>query len=345
MLTYSCGDCNRASVSCANQDAQNRDIETFMTVSLAGLSIPAPDSITLDDIIAMYEALRPHMPSAAPPAAPPREISRLVELLPHVDALILDGFGVINVGPNPIDGIHDVLQMAAARDIAVMVLTNGAGQGAEASWAKYRDWGLPVTRPQVVSSRDALEAALPGVAAGRVVASLGPAARPLGGDNDLTLACDQDLFDRADVFAFLGSSGWDDGLQARLESALARTGCDLLVGNPDISAPLGGAFSAEPGYWAVRAMQATGIKPKWYGKPHKAAFDLAFARLEQVYGRPFERNRVAMVGDTLHTDVLGARAAGLQAVLLTGYGLFSDGGAHDMIAKSAITPDWIVATL
>jgi glycerol 3-phosphatase-2 len=316
-----------------------------MTVSLAGLSIPAPEAITLDDIIAMYEALRPHMPPAVPPAVPTREVPCLVEILPHVDALILDGFGVINVGASLIDGIHEVLEMAAARDIAVMVLTNGAGKGADASWGKYRHWGLPITRPQVVSSRDSLEAALPDVAAGRIVAALGPAARPLGVVNELTLAGDADLFERAQSFAFLGSADWDDSLQAALEGALARGGRDLLVGNPDISAPLGGAFSAEPGYWAVRAMQATGIAPRWYGKPHRAAFDMALAGLEQVHGRHFERRRVAMVGDSLHTDILGARAAGLQAVLLTGYGLFCDGGAHDMIASCGITPDWIAATL
>ena len=101
-----------------------------MTVSLVGLSIPAPDAIKLDDIIAMYEALRPHMPPAVPPAVPTREVSHLVDILPHVDALILDGFGVINVGASLIDGIHEVLELAAVRDIAVMVLTNGAGQGA-----------------------------------------------------------------------------------------------------------------------------------------------------------------------------------------------------------------------
>lgn len=316
-----------------------------MTVSLAGLSIPAPDAITLDDIIAMYEALRPHMPPAVPPAVPMREVSCLVDILPHVDALILDGFGVINVGPSLIDGIDEVLDMAATRDIAVMVLTNGAGQGGDATWGKYRDWGLPIKRPQVVSSRDALEAALPDVAAGRIVAALGPAARPLGVANELTLAGDADLFERAQSFAFLASADWDDSLQAALEGALAKGGRDLLVGNPDISAPLGGVFSVEPGYWAVRAMQATGITPRWYGKPHRAAFDLAFARLEQVYGRKFERNRVAMVGDSLHTDILGARAAGLQAVLLTDHGLFSDGGAHDMISACGIVPDWIAATL
>jgi HAD superfamily hydrolase (TIGR01450 family) len=315
-----------------------------MTVSLAGLSIPAPDAIALDDIIAMYEALRPHMPPAVPPPAT-RRVDRLVDILPHVDALILDGFGVINVGASVIDGIHDVLQMAAARDIAVMVLTNGAGKGAQASWTKYRDWGLSITRQQVVSSRDSLEAALPMVAAGRIVAPLGPAARPLDIGTELTLADDPDLFERAQCFAFLGSAGWDDTLQTALEGALARGGRDLLVGNPDISAPLGGVFSAEPGYWAVRAMQATGIVPRWYGKPHAAAFDLVLDRMEQVHGRQFERRRVAMIGDSLHTDILGARAAGLQAVLLTGYGLFCDGGAHDMIEACGIAPDWIAATL
>ena len=315
-----------------------------MTVSLAGLSIPAPDAIALDDIIAMYETLRPHMPPAVPPPAT-RRVDRLVDILPHVDALILDGFGVINVGASVIDGIHDVLQMAAARDIAVMVLTNGAGKGAQASWTKYRDWGLSITRQQVVSSRDSLEAALPMVAAGRIVAPLGPAARPLDIGTELTLADDPDLFERAQCFAFLGSAGWDDTLQTALEGALARGGRDLLVGNPDISAPLGGVFSAEPGYWAVRAMQATGIVPRWYGKPHAAAFDLVLDCMEQVHGRQFERRRVAMIGDSLHTDILGARAAGLQAVLLTGYGLFCDGGAHDMIEACGIAPDWIAATL
>ena len=316
-----------------------------MTDPLAGLSIPSADSVVLDDIIAMYEALRPYTPPACPPLVAPRETARLVDILPHVDALVLDGFGVINVGANRIDGIVEFFEAAAAQQVAVSVLTNGAGQGADASYAKYRDWGLPIARQQVVSSRDSLEAELPTIIGNRHVASLGPMARPLGVAGELTFANDPDLFERADCFAFLGSAGWNESLQSRLEAALSRGGVELLVGNPDISAPLGGAFSAEPGYWALRAMQATGVRPRWYGKPHHDAFDLVLARLEATKGRSFDRTRVAMVGDSLHTDVLGARAAGLQAVLLTGYGLFSEGGAHDMIRSCGIVPDWIVATL
>lgn len=313
-----------------------------MTVS-AKLSIPAPDAITLDDIIRIYEALRGQMPAARPPGDGPRRVARLADILPHVDAVILDGFGVINIGGSLIDGILEFLSEVEARGIAVMVLTNGAGRGADASWRKYRDWGLTLDREQVVSSRDSLEAALPQPAPGHIFAALGPEARPLGLPQELTFAEEGDsLFDRAAAFAFLGAAGWTEGHQAMLERALAKDGRELLVANPDISAPLEGGFSAEPGYWAARAAQATGITPRWYGKPHGPSFDLVLDRLAAHHGRSFVRRRVAMIGDSLHTDILGGAAAGLQSVLLTGYGLFSEGGADDMITACGISPDWIV---
>ena len=316
-----------------------------MTVP-ASLRLPAPDAITLDDIIRIYEALRGQMPAARLASAAPRRANRLADILPHVDALILDGFGVINVGGRLIDGILEFLAEAEVRGIAVMVLTNGAGQGADASWRKYRDWGLGFDRAQVVSSRDSLETALPALAADHIFAALGPEARPLGLRNELTFAANGDeLFDRATAFAMLGAMGWAESHQARLEQALAKGGRELLVANPDISAPLETGFSAEPGYWAARAAQATGLAPRWYGKPHGPSFDLVLDRLAAHYGRTFQRRRVAMVGDSLHTDILGGGAAGLQSILLTGYGLFSDGGADDMIAACGITPDWIVDSL
>ena len=92
-------------------------------------------------------------------------------------------------------------------------------------------------------------------------------------------------------------------------------------------------------------MQETGVEPQWYGKPHGFAFDLVLAALESRTARQFDRRRVAMVGDSLHTDILGASAAGLQSVLVTGYGLFREGGSDAMISACGIAPDWIVSTL
>ena len=94
----------------------------------ASLRMPAPDAITLDDIIRIYEALRGQMPAARPAGDAPRRAGRLVDILPHVDALILDGFGVINVGGRLIEGIGDCLAEIEAQGIAVIVLTNGAGR-------------------------------------------------------------------------------------------------------------------------------------------------------------------------------------------------------------------------
>jgi len=114
------------------------------------------------------------------------------------------------------------------------------------------------------------------------------------------------------------------------------------VANPDVAAPQTGRFSAEPGYWMARAMQAAKIPVHWYGKPYRPAFDMALDRLNNLAGRHLDRRRVAMVGDSLHTDILGGGAAGLQAVLITGAGLFRDGGADKFIAATGIQPDWIV---
>ena len=305
--------------------------------------IPAAGTMDMQDLINVYEVLRPWLPAPRPAEA--RHTDRLVDILDHVDALILDGFGVLNVGWDPIDGIHDFLETAVARGVALMVLTNGAGQRADATWQIYRGWDLPLARNQVVSSRDALAAEIDRLAAGKRLGVIGAGVRPFGRPDELTMNDPDRLFAEAECFAFLGSGDCQEADQSRLESALRQPGRALFVANPDIGAPLDGQFSTEPGYWAVRAMQATGIRPQWFGKPHPAAFDIALAQLQQVYDRPFARDRVAMVGDSLHTDVLGASAAGLQSVLLTDYGLFKDGGAEAMIRRCGIAPDWMIARL
>jgi len=54
--------------------------------------------------------------------------------------------------------------------------------------------------------------------------------------------------------------------------------------------------------------------------------------------------RLAMVGDTLHTDVLGGAAAGCRSVLVTGHGLFAGMAVAPLIAQSGLVPDFIVPT-
>ena len=109
--------------------------------------------------------------------------------------------------------------------------------------------------------------------------------------------------------------------------------------NPDLVAPREEGLSFEPGLVAHEVTERTGQKAAFFGKPFGNAFDTALARLKDV-----PRHRIAMVGDTLHTDVLGGASAGIGTILITDHGLFRGHDVAPYISRSGIRPDWIVAT-
>ncbi len=308
--------------------------------------IPAPDALDLTTVIDIYQTQRVMMPRAVCGAG--RQRPALIDILDEFDGLILDGYGVINVGDDLVAGIEDLLQVAADRNKPVVVLTNGGSFEVSVAAAKYAKWRLPILPDAVVSSRDAMQAALghknqmPVLSATDVIGCLGAVVTPLSRDRILAYDKTIDFWHKADAFALLGVIDWTDQDQADFEAALIARPRPVFVANPDVAAPQTGRFSAEPGYWMARAMQAAKMPVHWYGKPYRPAFDMALDRLNKLAGRHLDRRRVAMVGDSLHTDILGGGAAGLQAVLITGAGLFRDGGADKFIAATGIQPDWIV---
>ena len=68
------------------------------------------------------------------------------------------------------------------------------------------------------------------------------------------------------------------------------------------------------------------LRPRWLGKPHLPAFQLAVEKINQLAAVSVPNHRIAMVGDSLHTDILGGAVAGLGTILITNYGLLR---AHD----------------
>ena len=310
--------------------------------SLQTLRLPDPDQITADSAIAIYEALRPLLPNARSGAN--RHAARLVDLLDEFDALILDGFGVINVGFQTIPGIETLLAEAQKKGVDVIVLTNGASHPSSASAQKYQGWGLPLGEAEVISSRDALQAHLHDMASLSGWAALDSTVTPPDKITGLTSISAAELHG-AHGFTLLGSSGWSEADQAQLVQSLRKKMRPVLVGNPDVTAPHPDRFTAEPAYWMARAMQQLALRPVWFGKPHPLAFTLAYQHLCARAGRTLDKGRIAMVGDSLHTDILGGLAFGLQTILLTHYGLLRDHNADQVIAQTGITPDWQVPHL
>lgn len=302
---------------------------------------PEPGDLDPETILRCFAHARARLPAPArrgrgEPAA------GLAALAGRYDAFILDGYGVVNVGAAPVPGIVDAVEALRGAGRAVMVLTNGAGRPVRRTARRYAEWGVGVPERLVVSSRDALEAALaarprPGLwgVMAKPDSELGtlPVEAALLGDDDA-------LYREADGFILLRSGEWTVERHRRMAEALRSAPRPVLVANPDVSAPYpDGSFSAEPGYWALRLEAETGARCERFGKPFPDAFALALARLGDAGRR---RERVAMVGDGLYTDVLGGLAAGLGTVLVTDHGLVRDLDWRAWAERTGISPDHVI---
>lgn len=286
-----------------------------------------------------YEAVRPRLPVARF-GATSRHLAHLGEAAEHYDGFILDAFGVLNVGETAIPGAVARMAELRARGKRLVVLTNAASYTRDQLVAKYHRLGFDFTKDEVVSSRDVAVARLETVATGATWAAISAP-----GDTFADIPAkvvdaidDPSAFDVADAILFLSTTRWTPDLQRRLHQALERRPRPMVVANPDLVAPREDGLSQEPGLFAHDLIDALGCDVHWFGKPFADAFADAFAR------SGLAAHRVAMVGDTLHTDVLGGAAAGCGTVLITDHGLFRGLDVAPFITTSGIVPDIIIPT-
>ncbi len=298
-------------------------------------------SVTATEVFDRYEAIRPRLPTAQFPSES-ISIENLESLVDEVDVFLLDAFGVLNVGESAIPGAAERLETFSRLGKPVFVLTNSATYDAKKALEKYRGLGFDLKTEQVISSRDAAIAALElyprdyiwGVAATAQsgLAELPRITRLLGDDPS--------DYEKVNAFLFLSSADWTVERQILLQSSLQKSPRPLLVGNPDLVAPREGGLSLEPGFFTHEIADQSGIMPHFYGKPFSNVFD----RVLEAELKGADRRRIAMVGDTLHTDILGGAAAGVRTVLVTGHGLLKGMDIPELIARSGIAPDFIAAT-
>ena len=104
-------------------------------------------------------------------------------------------------------------------------------------------------------------------------------------------------------------------------------GAALVTPNIDPRLPVeGGDFLPGCGAIVEAVAVASGARPEVVGKPHRALFDMALARL----GVPAAA--AAMVGDSVESDIRGGRAAGMRTVLYAPEGGIAD--EADVVVRS-----------
>lgn len=296
-------------------------------------------ALTAESAFDAYEAVRHRLPAIVPSDAGYCRASSLADIADAFDVFLLDAFGVLNIGEAAIPGTRERIEALKAAGKRVLVVSNAAGFPHKALTEKYARLGYDFAPEDVITSRATLLAGLNG----RRGLHWGLMATRSAGLRDLEdlrltyLEEAPEAYDTVEGFLLVGSAAWTEERQELLEEALMNNPRPVLVGNPDIVAPREAGFSVEPGHFAHRLADRTGITPEFYGKPFPNIFDLAFRRLGDV-----DRSRVVMVGDSLHTDILGARNIGISSALIANYGFFAGQDAERAISAAGIVPDFIL---
>lgn len=298
---------------------------------------PGGDHLTpldADPVFDGYQAVRHRLPAPGPGGAC-EEVANLAAVADRFDTFLLDAFGVLNVGETAIPGAAARMAELRAAGKRLIVVSNAAGLPHETLMEKYDRLGMGFAPEDVVTSRHALLHAL-GAEAPRLWGVMANPALPLDGVGTFRfLEDDPAPYEAAEGFLLIGAAHWTEARQSMLEAALRDRPRPVLVGNPDIAAPREGGPSCEPGHWAHQLADRTGVAPAFHGKPFGGIYELAFRRADRA-------GRTVMVGDSLHTDILGAQVAGVASALITGHGVLRGRDWRAAIAASGIRPDLVM---
>ena len=287
---------------------------------------------TTQSIFSRYEEVRWRFPNV-PVVTQTVDIGSLVDIADDIDAFVFDAFGVLNVGERMIPGADSRLDQLRECGCSIRILTNAASYDRAGAIAKFKRLGIRVADDEIITSREAALLHLTNGHWGVIAAESDelddlPAFTKRLEDNPAT-------YDAVDQFLFLSSAAWTEDRQDLLMNAMRKRPRPVLIGNADLAAPRDDGFSIEPGYYGHLIADGFPNHVRFFGKPFPEVYDLIEASLSGV-----SAHRIAMCGDTLHTDILGAAARGWRTVLVTQDGLFAGYDTNLFSQYSNLFADW-----
>ncbi len=298
----------------------------------------------------------PRSESDESPTGLPAMLTGLAEIIDAYDGLILDLWGVLHDGVQPYPGVIDCLQRLRRAGKRCCLLSNAPRRVASAV-ARLNELGIvadlydhvltsgEVTHQALRDPPDEFHAAL-----GSRCLHIGPPR-----DNDVHQGLGLTLTDRPEDADFVLNTGVDTVENtvadfAGVLAAAAARDLPMICANPDLIVMFGGSRMICAGLLAQH-YEALGGRVAYHGKPYAPVYRSCRALLDGIDAR-----RLLVIGDSLRTDIAGAKAAGLDAVLVTGgihaeeLGVGQDGRPDPrrlaaVIAESKYRPDMVMPGL
>lgn len=275
---------------------------------------------------------------STPTTLPPIPIlASIAALAPARDVWLTDVWGVIHNGVTPFAHACEAATRYRLAGGMVILLSN-APRPAEAVATQLDRIGVPrFAWDAILTSGDAARA-LVGAYAGKRVFHLGPE-RDLSLYDGLALT----LADAKDADSVSCTGLFDDEIEtpddyAGLLAELAERKLPMVCANPDLTVERGDKIIYCAGALGV-AYEAQGGSVAYAGKPYLPIYDMAYAMIEKLKGKPVPKERILCIGDGVRTDIKGAAAAGLDSVFIASGVHVQDGLTSETLADLFPTRD------
>jgi len=237
------------------------------------------------------------------------------EIAPNYDVILSDVWGVVHNGVEAFPAACDALMRARARGTAVVFITN-APRPNEAVGRMLDRLHVPrETYDAMASSGDVTRAV--------IKARRGQSLCHIGPERDHSVFAGLDVtfetLERADYVVCTGP--YDDEVEGpedyrdRLETMLKRN-LFMVCGNPDVVVERGDKLVYCAGAIAD-LYQTMGGEVLYAGKPYKPIYDMALDLAKKACGRDVPASRVLAIGDSVRTDLKGARTMGVDFLFIT----------------------------
>ncbi|MDB5122216.1 MAG: nagD 2 [Mucilaginibacter sp.] len=275
-----------------------------------------------------------------------KRIENFKSIIDRYNIVFFDAFGVIKTYQGLVPGIEKTFAYLDAEKKEYYIVTNDASRSPAQLAESYHRMGLTaITSDRIVSSgmltkeyldlkvKDGIVAYLGTPDSAHYIDTSGLHTLPVSEVNSTNI-------DKVNALIFLDDEGfnWFDDLNKAVNILRKRT-IPVIVANTDHAYPLSvHDVSIAIGGIASMIENIVGKEFIRFGKPDSQMFMFAYDLIREY--RAINKQEIVMVGDTLHTDILGGNKFGLDTVLvLTGNTLPNE--VETRITATGIVPTYI----
>lgn len=279
------------------------------------------------------------------------QLSLFSELVKSYKVIFFDSYGVLRNHRGLIPGAEACVARLRASDMHLRVLTNNAARSPQMASERLAYYGLNGIAPEeIITSGATTRQFLQQKIKSGQVAYLGTeksATYIISAGLEAIPVSKVDLANLEDIkaVAFLDDEGYDLNTDiTKVINLLRYTRIPVVVANTDLLYPVAkNDVAIATGSIARLAEYVLGRRFVKFGKPAIQMFQLAFNAVQQE-DPSITHSDILMVGDTLHTDILGGNTFGIDTALVLS-GNTRAANAETEIRASGIIPDFVCRSI